>query len=667
MRRIGFRSVFSKLFASVMLTLILFAIAMVMLTQMVHDNSANTRWQVLANQILTQIDPFLDELNTATVQQNRLKSRFMLAVVKKSFDIFDESLQAKMGLYDAEGHLLVQTDNSDLPKQLPEEPSWFSQILPTLADPNTPANNQVRTYSKTGYVLLYESRHPIQRSKFAAVLNLFTGTLLLLSIMTLVLWWIARSMTWRINQMSQQMSHLGDGDFSVRVPVKGDDEIASLAKGFNQAAQKIEQLISANNLLLAHASHELRTPITRIRLQVEMMDMLAQQLPDNTKTKFDKRAQAINRDLTGLNDLVESILLVSRLDAGHALEQIEKLDLFDLVKQETQHYSEATLVGEHVVMSGQPKLLIHLIRNLLNNAMIHGTPPIEVQVYGVMSLSAALAVPERIYEQPILDILPQSDTATVLSDTKDEQAEPLVAKTPITAVSSNHTDSSFDVENFIEYNFYCPETITTNNRLTPLWHKNTASHLPDDLSQLEFVPIDMGRIKDQAGVILDIHKIADLALLEVEHEVAQQSKHADKTQQQQAQSDTASDKVSTQEKPTKTDKPSRGNLLPDNPFGKRSKKSKVSEQLPLYAVLAVIDQGSGIPEDKRQDIFSPFVRLQQQKKGSGLGLSLVAQIVEAHQGKILTDTVNGHTRFLVILPTTTTAHSTSNTQTNKSS
>ena len=649
MHRLGFRSVFSKLFASVMLTLILFAIAMVMLTQLVHDNSANTRWQILANQILTQVDPFLDELNTATTQQNRLKARFMLAVVKKSFDIFDESLQAKMGLYDAEGRLLVQTDNSDLPKQLPEEPSWVAKMLPILADPNTPANNQVRTYSKTGYVLLYESRHPIQRSKFAAVLNLFTGTLLLLSIMTLVLWWIARSMTWRINQMSQQMSQLGDGDFSVRVPVKGDDEIASLARGFNQAAQKIEQLISANNLLLAHASHELRTPITRIRLQVEMMDMLAQQLPDATKSKFDKRAQAINRDLTGLNDLVESILLVSRLDAGHALEQVEKLDLFDLVKQETQHYSDAALIGEHVVMSGQPKLLIHLIRNLLNNAMIHGTPPIEVQVYGVMSLSTALSVPERIYEQPLIEIAPQqADEGQIDTSNTSKQAHAI-----------NHITDIGD--SCIEF------VATANNRLTPPEHNSTYQHLLHDLSKLSFVPMMPTQLKEQAGVILDIHQIADLALQEVEHEVAQQAKNTAKTQLA-SQDMPNEDNTSTQDKTGKADKPSRGNLLPDNPFGKRSKKSKSADQLPIYAVLAVIDQGSGIPEDKRQDIFSPFVRLQQQKKGSGLGLSLVAQIVEAHQGKILTDTVNGHTRFLVILPTTTTTitHSTNTALANKS-
>ncbi|WP_227429198.1 sensor histidine kinase [Psychrobacter sp. I-STPA6b] len=599
MHRIGLRSVFSKLFASVMLTLILFAIAMVMLTHLVHDNSANTRWQVLSDQILTQVDPFLEDLNTAANQGNRLKARFMLAVIKKSFDIFDDSLQAKMGLYDSSGNLLVQTDESDLPKQLPPEPSLLVKMIPPLS--GTPVDNQVRTYSKHGFILLYESRNPPQRSQLSAALNLFTGTLLLLAIMTLFLWWIARSMTWRINQMSRQMGQLGDGDFSVRVPVKGNDEIATLAQGFNQAAQKIEQLISANNLLLAHASHELRTPITRIRLQVEMMAMLAQQLPESALEKFDKRAQAINRDLTGLNDLVESILLVSRLDAGHALQQVEKLDLFELVKQECQHYPEATLIGEPVIMSGQPKLLIHLIRNLLNNAVIHGIPPMEVQVYGVTSLTDAKIVPPHIIESveylPLTDSDPQTiDNSTTIQETKDKPA-------------TNNNKS----EDFSENNVFTTED----------------------------------------GIMLDIHQIAERALQQITEEVSQQHTEKKASNNPKISTDLEATNSTDINSTEKSDKPARSTLLPDNPFAKRLKKTKNITDIPAqYAVIAVIDQGTGIPEEKRQDIFSPFVRLQQQKKGSGLGLSLVSQIVEAHQGKILTDTLHGHTRFLVILPTT---------------
>jgi len=134
MQQLGFRSVFAKLFASVMLALTLFAVAMVLLTQLVHDKDAGIRSEILATQILGQIDPFLHELNISIGKDNRLQSRFMLAVVKKSFDIFDESLQAKMGLYDSEGRLLMQTDNSDLPLELPPTPSLFSRIFPSFAD-----------------------------------------------------------------------------------------------------------------------------------------------------------------------------------------------------------------------------------------------------------------------------------------------------------------------------------------------------------------------------------------------------------------------------------------------------------------------------------------------------------------------------------------------------
>ena len=336
--RFGMTSVFSKLFTSVVLTLVLFAAGMVTLMNLVHNNSADARWEVLAKQIVSQIDPFVDELDNATTMNELLQARFMLAVVKRSFDVFDESLQAKMGLYDRNGNLLIQTDDSDLPKQLPDDPSFISRMLPAFFSSD---QVNVQAMSDRGYTLLYEPRNPPKRSELWAVLNIFTGTIALITLMSFVLWWIAHSMTWRIDQMSKQMAQLGEGDFSVRVPAKGTDEIASLARGFNQAAQKIEQLIDANNLLLAHASHELRTPITRIRLQIEMMEMLANEMSEETQAKFHKRAQAVNRDLTGLNDLVESILLVSRLDAGHAAQSNERFDFYELISQECQHYPEA--------------------------------------------------------------------------------------------------------------------------------------------------------------------------------------------------------------------------------------------------------------------------------------------------------------------------------------
>ncbi|WP_296403620.1 HAMP domain-containing sensor histidine kinase [Psychrobacter sp.] len=558
--RFGFNSVFSKLFISVVLTLVLFAAGMVTLMNLVHNNSADARWEVLAKQIVSQIDPFVDELDNATTMNELLQARFMLAVIKRSFDVFDESLQAKMGLYDRNGNLLIQTDDSDLPKKLPNDPSFISRLLPAFFSSDLV---NAKAISDRGYTLLYEPRNPPKRSELWAVLNIFTGTITLIAVMSIVLWWIAHSMTWRINQMSKRMAQLGEGNFSVRVPAQGTDEIASLARGFNQAAQKIEQLIDANNLLLAHASHELRTPITRIRLQIEMMDMLANEMSAETQAKFRKRAQAVNRDLTGLNDLVESILLVSRLDAGHASQTNERFDFYDLVSQECQHYPEATLYGKHLVIEGQPKLLIHLIRNLLNNALIHGEPPIEVHLYGVVEQEEALYPPKQL-----LDLIEEAKAKKVTFESQ----------------------SLFLDDDYIE---------TEDGNLTD--SAVTSENIPDNSEALE--------------------------------------------------TETATSPLSASLKDTSKKQDKANNKASDNGFTKRLRRPKVEPVIkPNFAVLSVIDQGKGIPLDKREEIFSPFVRLQQQRKGSGLGLSLVAQIVEAHHGRIRTDTYNGRTRFIVLLP-----------------
>jgi signal transduction histidine kinase len=698
MQQLGFRSVFAKLFASVMLALTLFAVAMVLLTQLVHDKDAGIRSEILATQILGQIDPFLHELNISISKDNRLQSRFMLAVVKKSFDIFDESLQAKMGLYDSEGRLLMQTDNSDLPLELPPTPSLFSRVFPSLAD--TSPTKQAQVYSSTGYTLLYESRLTPKKPVLSAALNLFTGTLLLLLIMAGVLWLIARTMTWRIDQLSQQMTQLGDGDFTVRVNARGNDEIAALARGFNQAAQKIEHLIDANNLLLAHASHELRTPITRIRLQIEMMDMLAGALPADTKAKFDKRAQAINRDLSGLNDLVESILLVSRLDAGHALQQVENLDLYDLVNQERQHYPEATLIGEHIVIDGQSSMLTHLIRNLLTNAMLHGKPPVTVLLYGVQSIEEAGTVPDYLlqtvlcssfvdynsldfddYEEnadaKVVEHQTAKHEATSSVDKNKSEMTDSIAELPTPTIykngediaanhENNETDDDASLDNGLSDdslidNASKPQPTTSESSLLADYYSFT-SELTDRIKKViwKAVPDSTEPASDtdntnNAGLV-EVASTNSISNVESENTgtlVNNSAQKSDKSITDTATKNNGSNSTKDDAKSNSSNNESSGAVVrKEGLFAKHMKKAKTEPERPLpkYAVLAVIDEGTGIPEGKREEVFSPFVRLQQKNKGSGLGLSLVSQIVTAHQGRIITDTLNGHTRFLVTIP-----------------
>ena len=538
-----------------MLALVIFAGAMVVLSHLVHDTSANTRHQVIASQVTQQLDPLLVELRTAQDQQKNLETRYLLALVRRSFNIYSDSLNAKFGLYDGKSGEAIMIMRG-LPATLPPNPPFFSSLFPR-DDPKHPTEIQVN--SQSGYVLLYQSKLSNRRAISPAI-NLLTGTLLLLLIMSGMLWMIARTMTWRINQLSRQITQLGDGDFSARVTPVGNDEITILARGFNQTAERIETLMNANKLLLAHASHEIRTPITRIRLQVEMMTMLASQFDKTIQDKVQKRADAINRDLTGLNDLVESILLVSRMDAGHAIEKVEDVDLYELIKNEIQHYPQATFAGGHIIIQGQAKLLTHLVRNLLDNAHLHGVPPVSVQLYAIDDAGNQLAI----------DALPAMQEST--KDTDNQK----------------HTDDEKD-------KIALPAPI-----------KNTTS----DPTNGDDITLDAEMSSTNSPAATDT-----------------------------ADSEATSSKLANK---------------PKNKSSIFSRKKSDIVHLPEFrqVCIAVIDQGTGIAEDKRTDIFSPFVRLQQEKKGSGLGLSLVAQIVKAHGGSIITDTVHGHTRFLVTLPIT---------------
>ncbi len=181
---------------------------------------------------------------------------------------------------------------------------------------------------------------------------------------------VVRGLTRRLERLQTGVETLGSGDLTARVAVKGRDEVARLARSFNQAAGRIEDLVGAHRLLLANTSHELRTPLSRIRLGLELFER-----SHDPKCKAD-----LERDIAELEALIDEILLASRLDAMPALQATEEVDLLALAAEECARYDDCTLDGQPVSVMGDPRLLRRMIRNLLENAKRHGTPPVQVTV-----------------------------------------------------------------------------------------------------------------------------------------------------------------------------------------------------------------------------------------------------------------------------------------------
>jgi signal transduction histidine kinase len=191
---------------------------------------------------------------------------------------------------------------------------------------------------------------------------------------------IVRGLTRSLERLQRGVDSLGAGDLKARVAVEGRDEVAGLAASFNRAAGRIEELVGAHRALLANASHELRTPLTRIRLAIDLL-----------KESADARARAgLEGDIAELDQLVDEILLASRLDVVDRLEHCEEIDLLALAAEECARYDEVQLDGEATRIEGDPRLLRRLLRNLLENARRHGRPPTGMHITagtGVVTVS----------------------------------------------------------------------------------------------------------------------------------------------------------------------------------------------------------------------------------------------------------------------------------------
>ena len=182
---------------------------------------------------------------------------------------------------------------------------------------------------------------------------------------------VVRRLTRRLERLQQSVEALGAGQLSTRVAVEGHDEVASLALSFNRAAAQIEVLLDSQKSLLSNASHELRSPLARIRMAIELLQ---------EKAPPELRRELIH-NLAEIDQLIDEILLASRLDAvPDAVPRLEQLDLTAMVAEECA-LVEARFEAQAVSVHGDVRLLRRMVRNLLENAKRHGEgSPITVRL-----------------------------------------------------------------------------------------------------------------------------------------------------------------------------------------------------------------------------------------------------------------------------------------------
>lgn len=214
---------------------------------------------------------------------------------------------------------------------------------------------------------------------------LWVAGIVLVALIAAIAWVALRSVVQPVTEAAETSARLAAGELAVRLPVRGDDELATLGRSFNAMAESIEaqikelsELSLVQQRFVSDVSHELRTPLTTIRLAADILnDQRADFDPTTGRT-----VELLHTQVQRFDTLLADLLEISRYDAGSVQLETEATSLAHLAEDMTEelrplaagHGTELRFVapGGHTPVDMDPRRVRRVLRNLIGNAIEHG-------------------------------------------------------------------------------------------------------------------------------------------------------------------------------------------------------------------------------------------------------------------------------------------------------
>jgi len=216
---------------------------------------------------------------------------------------------------------------------------------------------------------------------------LFTGSRIALALLVsgLVCFWLARHITRPVRQLRQATRALSTGRLEIRVATlvgRRHDEIASLADDFDHMAARLQSLLTSQQQLIRDISHELRSPLARLQVALELARQRGTQ-------GNEKELDRIEREAERLNELIGQMLSLSRMETQQqglqtseiALDKLLETIVRDADFEARAHHCQVRLLpGPHCKITANEPLLHSAIENIVRNAIKYTAPGSQVEL-----------------------------------------------------------------------------------------------------------------------------------------------------------------------------------------------------------------------------------------------------------------------------------------------
>ena len=238
-------------------------------------------------------------------------------------------------------------------------------------------------HSAEGRLILHVATATDEVSDSVGVLrtSLLVAVPLTVALLGMVIWWLVGRALKPVEAMTREVTSITETDLDKRVPVPAaDDEIRRLAVTMNRMLDRLEDGVSRLQRFVADASHELRSPLTRMRSELEV-DLANPDESDAVATHH-----SVLDEVVATQQLVDDLLYLARADAGQSFGRSRPVDLDDIVMAEADRLRAASISVDLAMVSagqvmGDRTQLVRAIRNLADNAARHASSKVTFELH----------------------------------------------------------------------------------------------------------------------------------------------------------------------------------------------------------------------------------------------------------------------------------------------